>query len=91
MPRLDVGPDLRLLVRVVRHPEHLRTISPEQFSSLIDLAQSARLLGWLIDQADVHRGPGPDWLSDRVTTARARAREYERALRWEIDRLDRAF
>ena len=93
MPRWDVGPDLRLLVQVVRHPEHLRTISPEQFSGLIDVAQSARLLGWLIDQADIHRGPaqGPGWLSDRIITARARAREYERALRWEIDRLDRAF
>ena len=93
MPRLDVGPDLRLLVRVVQHPEHLRTISPEQFSSLIDVAQSARLLGWVIDQADIHRGPArcPGWLSDRLVTARARAREYERALRWEIDRLDRAF
>jgi hypothetical protein len=93
MPRLDLGPDLRLLVRVVRDPEHLRTISPEQFSSLIDVAQRARLLGWLIDQADIHRGPAacPGWLSDRIVTARARAREYERALRWEIDRLDRAF
>jgi hypothetical protein len=93
MPRLDVGPDLRLLVRVVRHPEHLRTLSPEQFSSLIDVAQSARLLGWVLDQGDVHRGPAecPGWLSDRVVTAQARAREYERAVRWEVDRLDRAF
>jgi len=93
MARLDEGRDLRLLVHVVQHPDHLRTLSPEQFSSLIDVAQTARLLGWVLDQADIHRGPAgcPGWLSDRVVTARARAGEYERALRWEIDRLDRAF
>ena len=52
------------------------------------MLRAARLLGWLIDQADVHRRSRPlsSWLSDRIVTARARAREHERALRWEIDR-----
>jgi Uncharacterised nucleotidyltransferase len=36
--------------------------------------------------------PGvPVWLSDRFTTAHALAREYERAILWEIDRPERAF
>jgi hypothetical protein len=93
MPRLDVALDLRLLVRVLRDPQQLQDLSPQQFSRAIDAAEHARLLGWLLVQADAYQVPHecPRWLSDRVMTARARVREYERAVRWEIDRLNRAF
>jgi hypothetical protein len=90
---LAVAPDLQLLVRVLRAPQQLRDLAPRQLSGVIDAADHARLLGWLLTQAEAHhvRLDCPEWLSDRVTTARARVHEYERAVRWEIDRLHRAF
>ena len=93
MPRLDVAPDLQLLVRVLRDPLKLQALSPQQFGRVIDAADQSRLLGWLLAQADAHHAPHgcPGWLNDRVLTARARVGEYERAVRWEIDRLNRAF
>jgi hypothetical protein len=93
MPRLAVAPDLQLLVRVLRAPQQLRDLAPQQLSRVIDAADHARLLGWLLAQAEAHhvRLDCPEWLSDRVMTARARVNEYERAVRWEIDRLNRAF
>jgi Uncharacterised nucleotidyltransferase len=93
MPRLDVALDLRLLVRVLRNPQQLQDLSPREFSRAIDAAEQSRLLGWLLAHADAGQvSPEcPQWLNDRVTTARARAREYERSIRWEIDRLNRAF
>jgi len=93
MPRLEVAPDLQLLVRVLRAPQQLRDLSARQLSRVIDAADHARLLGWLLAQADAHHVglDCPEWLSDRVVTARARVHEYERAVRWEIDRLNRAF
>ena len=93
MPRLDVRPDYPLLVRVLRSPDHLLSLSPDQFSRLIDAAEHARLLGWLVSEVDLRgaRLAPPDWLQDRLVTVRALVREYERAVRWEIDRLQRAF
>jgi hypothetical protein len=93
MPRLAVAPDLQLLVRLLRTPHRLRALTPQQFSRAIDAADDARLLGWLLGQADAHHVPRdcPAWLGDRITTVRARVDEYERAVRWEIDRLNRAF
>ena len=93
MSRLDVALDLRLLVRVLRNPQQLRNLSPEEFGRVLDAAEHARLLGWLLAQPDAcHVSPeSPGWLSDRLITARARVGDYERAIRWEIDRLNRAF
>jgi hypothetical protein len=93
MPRLAVATDLQLFVRVLRAPHLLRDLTPEQFSRLIDAADHARLLGWLVVQAEAHHAPAdcPAWLGDRLVTARARVDEYGRAVRWEVDRLNRAF
>jgi hypothetical protein len=92
MPRLDVTPDHPLLVRVLGDPNQLQSLSPQQFSRLIDAADNARLLGWLLSEVDRRRIPRdpPDWLNDRLLTVKALVLEYERAVRWEIDRLDRA-
>jgi hypothetical protein len=91
MPRFEVLPDHRLLVRLLRSPEQLAALSPQEFSRAIDASEDARLLGWLITQIDRQPFEIPGWLSDRLVTARALVRNYERAVRWEIDRISRAF
>lgn len=92
MSRLDVAPDHALLARVLLSPNQLTGLSSLEFSRLIDAARDARLLGWVLWQADAHGVPAdaPDWLSDRVAHCRTLIREFERALHWEIDRLGRA-
>ena len=93
MPRLDVAPDYALLARVLRDPATLDGLSPEAFARTMDAAHRARLLGWLVEQVRVGHVPAdsPDWLRDRLITADALVRGYERSVRWEIDRLSRAF
>jgi hypothetical protein len=93
MARLDIRPDYRLLVRVLRNPDEIRSLSPHEYSGLIDVAEHARLLGWLLSEIDAGHVPpaAPDWLQDRLVTVRALVREHERSVRWEIDRLHRAF
>jgi hypothetical protein len=51
------------------------------------------LLGWVVDRCRALpvRGEAPAWLRERLLTADAQAAGYERTLRWEIDRLIRAF
>jgi len=92
MPRFDVSPDYPLLVRALRHPDQLPSYSPHQLSRLIDAAGHARLLGRLVTEIDQRQVPSnpPDWLQDRLVTMRALIQEYERGVRWEIDRLHRA-
>src|SRR4029453_12080580 len=92
MPRLDTAPDSRLLVRLLRDPDQLRQLSAEDLNDAIDVAEQARLLGWLIAEAERRRVPAtpPGWLRDRLVSATAQVREYDRALAWEIDRLQRA-
>jgi hypothetical protein len=92
MSQLLGAPDYALLLRVVQDPLLLRSLSPSELARAIDAADRGRLLGWLIEQADLHVRDCdlPGWLVDRLITARALAREYERAVRWEINRIDRA-
>jgi hypothetical protein len=92
MSQLLGAPDYALLLRVVRDPLLLRSLSPAELARAIDAADRSRLLGWLIGQAERHVRDCdlPGWLVDRLVTARALAREYERAVRWEINRIDRA-
>src|SRR4051812_1850804 len=93
MPRLEVALDSRLFLRVLRDPGQLRALSSDEFARVISAADNARLLGWLIDHASPESLPAnaPTWLADRLTSASALVREYDRALGWEIDRLHRAF
>jgi hypothetical protein len=92
MPRLDTRPDHRLLVCLLRDPHRLSALSPQEISRAIDAASDARLLGWFLAQADRGLLPPqlPEWLADRLITVRAVVRNLERALKWEIDRLERA-
>jgi hypothetical protein len=92
MPFQD-SPDYAILARVLRDPGLLEQVSPEELSRLVDAATAARLLGWLMEQCRVRQfsASAPAWLRDRLLSAEATAAGYERAIRWEIDRLIRAF
>ena len=83
MPRLDVAPDYRLLVRVLREPDLLNSLSPEQWNRAIDAAEHARLSGWLANRisADVIDA-APGWLKDRFVSTRSSVAEYDRSVRW---------
>ena len=89
----DIALDVALLVRLCRHPHQVDLLSSEHLSHVLDHADRARLLGWFLSVTDTPSvlAERPDWLVDRVQSARARAREYERAVRWEVDRISRAF
>jgi hypothetical protein len=81
-----------LLLEAIRRPDSLRDLEPHDWEVLLSEAASARLSGRLLDAVD-HVGlpqPAPGWLSDRFASTRAQCREYERALRWEINRVQRA-
>src|ERR1700730_5094420 len=93
MPQLDVAPDYQLLARVLRDPATMDRLSPESFARAMDAARRARLLGWLVERVRAGHLPAgpPEWLRDRLLTADALVPGYERAVRWEIDRLSRAF
>ena len=90
--RLDVAPDDRLLLRLLRDPAQLKNLSPQDLSRALDAAESARLLGWFVNQ--LAAGPilddRPRWLTERLVHIHALVAEYDRAVKWEIDRLDRA-
>ena len=93
MSPLDVRPDYPLLVGLLRDPGQLATLSASQFAELIDAADHARLLGWLLTESEARALPvdPPGWLQDRLLTVRGLVHEQERAVRWEIDRLELAF
>ena len=92
MPSHD-SPDYAILARVLRDPGLLDRVSPEELSRLVDAATAARLLGWLMEHCRARHlsAAAPAWLRDRLLSAEATAAGYERAIRWEIDRLTRAF
>lgn len=93
MARFDYRPDHAQLLRVLRSPDHLTALAPEQASAVMDAAEEARLLGWFVLHGESVGIPGrsPDWLVDRMIAARALVHEYDRSLRWEMNRLSRAF
>jgi hypothetical protein len=82
-----------LLLDAIRAPQTLRAISHEDWVTLLDEAEDARLLGRLIAEADaaLDGPPASPALRDRLAGARAFARECERAVAWEVRRLERAF
>ena len=87
------APDYSILTRVLADSQQIERLSPEELSRLLDAATAARLLGWVVERcrAQPLRHDIPAWLRDRLLTADAQAAGYERTLRWEIDRLIRAF
>ncbi len=87
------SPDYATLARVLRDPAQIDRLSPEELSRLLDAANAARLLGWAVEHCRHARAAqdAPAWLRDRLDAADAYAAAYERAIRWEINRLTRAF
>jgi hypothetical protein len=92
MARIDASPDHALLVRTLRSPDSFAMLTVDEVSRLIDAARDARLLGWLLTLLDTRGAEAmcPEWLRDRIGNQRALASEYERAIRWETNRLHRA-
>src|SRR5262249_4530467 len=93
MRRFELAPDDQLLLRLLRHPDRLQTLSPADAAKAIDASDGARLLGWLINRlpSTALRPDAPLWFKDRVIHAEALVAEYDRAVRWELDRLKRVF
>jgi hypothetical protein len=62
-------------------------------SCLLDAANAARLLGWAVERCRTRKltEDPPAWLTDRLRSEEAHVARFERAIRWEIDRLARAF
>jgi hypothetical protein len=87
------SPDYATLTHVLRDPSQLDCLSPEALSRFLDAANTARLLGWAVTHCRSARvaDQAPAWLQDRLRAADALAAGYERSIRWEIDRLTRAF
>jgi len=87
------SPDYATRARVLRDPDQIDRLSPEALSRLLDAASAARLLGWAAPRcrrAQAARD-APAWLHDRLQAADAQVTSSERAIRWEINRLTRAF
>ncbi len=84
--------DYTPLVRLLRTPTLLSGLTAEELSHVIDLAYLARLSGWLLGNIDVRVDVSrlPPWLSNRVLAMRLTVTEWDRSLRWEIDRVTRA-
>lgn len=93
MLHLDTARGRQVLTEAIREPDRLRTMTPHELSALIDAAWDARLLGWLLARYESSLEPSriPSWLRDRFTDVDAIGREAERSIRWEIDRIARAF
>jgi len=67
-------------------------MSPPEWGALIPSAEEARLLPRLASDAQrMGLTSGlPDWTRGRLTSALVRGQEFERAVKWEIDRVHRA-
>lgn len=81
-----------VLLAVARDRTRMGTLTPAQWDALLPAAAQARLLPRLAIEAEqLGLTTGlPDWVCDRLASARIRGRAYEAAVRWEIDRLHRA-
>jgi len=83
---------LQLLLRVLRNRGDLAALTPAEWDALLPAAEHAKLSGRLAADAE-HLGLAdglPDWARDRLTSSRIRGNEFERLVRWEIDRIHRA-
>ena len=88
----DVSGGLSLLLGVLQNPSRLCSLTAADWESLLSAAEPSRLSGRLAD--DAHRvgadTGAPAWARDRLTSARIRGHEFERVVRWEMDRILRA-
>jgi hypothetical protein len=93
MPGFDAEPDYSELAHVVRDPDAIGQLTAEDLARVLDAANAARLLGWTLERCRERGVPvsPPRWLADRLTSAEAFSRSCEQAIRWEINRLERAF
>lgn len=81
------------LLAVIRTPERMAALSDAEWDDVIVAARQARLSGLVVAEA-ARQGieeRSPAWLRDRLSGTRAYALECERSVRWEINRIGRAF
>ena len=83
---------LEVLLSVLRERDTLGSLSQAQWTALVPAAEAARLFPRLALEAERLGLTNhlPSWIGDRLTSARLRGREYERVVRWEINRIQRA-
>jgi hypothetical protein len=83
---------LRLLLRVLHKREDLAQLTPADWDHLLPAAEHAKLTARVAADAEqLGLADGlPRWARDRLTSARIRGNEFERLVRWEIDRIHRA-
>lgn len=83
---------VEVLLSVLRDRARLGALSATEWAALITAAEGAKLLPRLA--ADAERmgltTSLPDWARDRLTSARVCGQEFERAVKWEINRIHRA-
>lgn len=81
-----------LLLAALRDRAALAQLSAEDWAHLLPAADGARLLPRLALDAERLRLASslPDWVRDRLTSARVRGEAYRRDVSWEIDRVHRA-
>ena len=86
------GAGFDLLLSVVRDLQRLGRLTPTEWQALIPAAEGARLLPRLATDAERLRlnTSAPGWARDRLTSARVRGEEFQRAVKWEIARIHRA-
>jgi len=88
-----VSRDYERLLEVIKSPERLSVLSETEWDDVLVAARQARLSGRVV--AEVARqgieDRAPAWLRDRLSGTRAFAGECERSVRWEINRISRAF
>jgi Uncharacterised nucleotidyltransferase len=83
---------LQLLLRVLRNRDDLAGLTPADWDALLPAAEHAKLSARLAADAE-HLGLAdglPDWARDRLISSHIRGNEFERLVRWEIDRIHRA-
>ena len=83
---------IEVLLAVVRNRTRMGILTPAEWDALLPAADQGRILPRLAIEAEQVglTTALPDWARDRLASARTRGRAYERAVRWEIDRIHRA-
>jgi hypothetical protein len=89
---MPVDPDGRLLLSVLRRTEALAPLSLAQWDRLLRLARSTGVLHSLAVRAEAQglTGRFPAEVQPHLAAARQMALRHDRAVRWEITRIERA-
>jgi hypothetical protein len=81
-----------VLLSVIRDRRRIAALTPVEWDALIPAAEEAKVLPRLATDAEslLSTVTLPDWAGDRLASARMRGRDFERAVKWEVTRVQRA-